>query len=208
MKLKKDFYTRPDVVKVARELIGKVLVTRIDNIYTSGIISETEAYNGIYDKACHAFGGRRTLRNEIMYGEGGNAYIYLCYGIHHLFNVVTNQVDIPDAVLVRAIFPLDGVEHMLRRRKRDHVDKILAGGPGTVSLSLGLHKGLSGQSLIQKEIWIEDRQIIIPPENIRITKRIGVESAGADALLPYRFVTDFKYFNYYPHIDKFRFDTR
>ena len=188
MKLNKSFYTRNNVVEIARDLIGKVLVTRIDNIYTSGIISEVEAYNGIYDKACHAFKGRRTTRTEIMYSNGGTAYIYLCYGMHHLFNVVTNKKDIPDAVLIRAVYPMEGVEIMMKRRNKIKIDKTLSGGPGTVSQSMGLHIGLNGTSLFKNEIWIEDRSIKIDSDKIMVTTRIGVESAGKDALLPYRFV--------------------
>ena len=108
-----SFYSRNDVVLIARELIGKVLVSRIKGITTSGIIYETEAYNGVIDSASHAFGGRRTARTEIMYRDGGTAYIYLCYGVHSLFNVVTNKENIPHAVLVRAIKPLDNAELML-----------------------------------------------------------------------------------------------
>src|SRR5258708_4472900 len=94
MKLKKAYYLQPNVVKLAKDLIGKVLVSKIDNILTSGIITETEAYNGIIDKASHAFGGRRTDRTEVMYSQGGISYVYLCYGIHNLFNIVTNVKDI------------------------------------------------------------------------------------------------------------------
>src|SRR5688572_7863163 len=103
MKLKRDFYTREDVVLVAKELLGKVLCTKWNGKTTSGIITETEAYEGITDRASHAYRGRRTERTEIMYSEGGTAYVYLCYGMHHLFNVVTNKKDIPHAVLIRAV---------------------------------------------------------------------------------------------------------
>src|SRR5436189_2434033 len=98
-KLHRSFYTRPDVVRIARDLLGKVLVTEFDGRRTAGMITETEAYAGVKDKASHAFGGRRTRRNEPMYGIGGTAYVYLCYGVHHLFNVVTNTEDVPHAVL-------------------------------------------------------------------------------------------------------------
>lgn len=188
---------RHDVVSIARDLIGKVLVTSIDNIYTSGIITETEAYNGIYDRACHAFNGRRTARNEMMYGQGGNAYIYLCYGIHHLFNVVTNEANIPDAILIRAVYPLDGVKHFLNRRKMLQQDKRLSAGPGTVSQSLGMDISMSGTSLIRDKIFIEDRGICIESKEITVTPRIGVESSGEAALLPFRFVVGYSYFNEY-----------
>lgn len=192
MKLKKSFYTRTNVLEVARDLIGKVLVTNIGGIYSSGIITETEGYDGVKDRACHAYNGRRTDRTEIMYSEGGVAYIYLCYGIHSLFNVVTNIKDVPDAVLIRAVYPLDGVEQMLKRRSRQHVDKTLSGGPGTVSQALGLGLNLTGTPLTGKNIWIEDRKIYIPQDKIAITKRIGVEGAGEAAHYPYRFVIKHK----------------
>ena len=190
MKLKEEFYLRESVVEIASDLIGKVLVSKTDNIYTSGIITETEAYNGIYDRACHAFNGRRTTRTEMMYSAGGTSYIYICYGIHHLFNIVTNKKDIPDAILIRAVFPLDGVEHMLKRRMKKNIDKTVAGGPGTVSQSMGIHVDLNGTSLFQNKIWIEDRGIKIPSSHIQISKRIGVDYAGKDALLLYRFLID------------------
>ncbi len=193
MKLRKSFYNRENVVEIACDLIGKVLVTKINNIYTSGIITETEAYNGVFDKACHAYNGRRTERTEVMYSEAGTSYIYLCYGIHHLFNVVTNNKNIPDAILIRAIYPLEGIQMMMKRRNKNKVDKTLSGGPGTVAQSLGLHTGLNGTSLFQNQIWIEDRGIVINSKIINITPRIGVESAGDAALFPYRFVLPFNY---------------
>ena len=204
MKLTKEFYLRENVVEIARDLVGKVLVSQKGNIYTSGIITETEAYNGIYDRACHAFNGRRTARTELMYSTGGTSYIYICYGIHHLFNVITNKKDIPDAILIRAIYPLDGVKHMLQRRKKTNIDKTLAGGPGTVSQSMGIHVGLSGSSLFKNEIWIEDRSIPFETNAINITPRIGVESSKEAALLPYRFVIPFAYFNQLSSLAKFR----
>lgn len=195
MKLKKDFYTRTNVLEVARDLIGKVLVTQTGDIYTSGIITETEGYNGIHDRACHAYGGRRTNRTEVMYQEGGRTYIYLCYGIHALFNVVTNAVNTPDAVLIRATYPLDGIDHMLKRRNKVKVDKTLSGGPGTVAAALGLTLDRNGTLLSGDQIWIEDRNIYVDKDAVSITPRIGVESAGEAALLPYRFVVSHKVFN-------------
>ncbi len=117
-----DFYQRPDVLGIARELIGKVLVANINGERTTGIITETEAYAGITDRASHAWNDRRTPRTEIMYGAGGHAYVYLCYGIHSLFNVVTNTIGIPHAVLIRAICPIEGLETMLMRAKRTQPD--------------------------------------------------------------------------------------
>lgn len=186
-KLPRSFYTRDDVVGIARELIGKVLVTRIDGAYTAGVITETEAYAGAIDRASHAYGDRRTARTEVMYARGGTAYVYLCYGIHHLFNVVTNASNTPHAVLVRAIHPLEGIEMMKARR---HQRKLTTGGPGTVGQALGIRTMHSGTDLLGTLIHIEDRGIIVPDERIIAGPRIGVDYAGEDALLPYRFHTD------------------
>ena len=121
-KLQADFYQREDVLLISRELLGKVLCTNFYGKLTSGIIVETEAYAGVTDKASHAYGGRRTKRTETMYASGGTAYVYLCYGIHHLFNIVTNKENIPHAVLIRSIQPRDGIEIMLQRRNKKKVD--------------------------------------------------------------------------------------
>jgi len=191
-----SFYSREDVVLIARELIGKVLVSRINGITTSGIIYETEAYNGIIDSASHAFGGRRTARTEIMYHDGGTAYVYLCYGVHSLFNVVTNRKDIPHAVLIRAINPLDNADIMLKRAGKPKLTKNIGDGPGKVAKLLGIHFSDTGSSLLRKSanitddgIWIEERGIMIDPSAIGAFARIGVEYAGKDADLPYRFRT-------------------
>lgn len=191
--LPRSFYTRSDVVALARDLLGKVLVTRIDGITTSGIICETEAYAGITDRASHAFGGRRTARTEVMYAVGGTAYVYLCYGIHSLFNVVTGAEGVPDAVLVRGILPLEGLEHMLQRRGSNQARKDFGIGPGKVSVALGIHYSISGfdltghATLNGSAVWMEERGIEIPAEKIVAGPRIGVAYAGADAHRPYRF---------------------
>ena len=186
------FYQRADVVAIARELIGKVLVTNFDGEHTTGIITETEAYAGITDRASHAWNDRRTSRTEIMYGAAGHAYVYLCYGIHSLFNVVTNTIGIPHAVLIRAIHPLEGLEVMLMRAKRTQPDKTFGKGPGKVSKILGIHYTHSGSLLTRSygSIWIEDHQIRFPADAIKATPRIGIDYAGADAALPYRFVIE------------------
>ena len=187
MKLKKAYYLEPKVVKLAKNLLGKVLVTREGKTITSGIITETEAYNGIVDKASHAYGNRRTNRTEIMFKEGGTSYVYLCYGIHYLFNVVTNVQDTPHAVLIRAIQPLEGKDLILRRRGVAKVDKKLCVGPGKVSQALGISIKHNGLDLIGNKIWIEDIGIKIKLKDILSGPRIGVDYAGEDAKLPYRF---------------------
>lgn len=186
--LNASFYQRKDVVKIARELLGKILVTRFNGLTTAGRIVETEAYAGATDKASHAFGGRRTARTEIMYAEAGTAYVYLCYGIHHLFNVVTNEKDIPHAVLIRGVEPLVGIEHMLRRTLKAKADNTLSRGPGNVSKALGIHTTHTGLSLLNNtEIYIASDDTTYTASQIIITPRIGVDYAAEDALLPYRF---------------------
>ncbi|HEV7231058.1 MAG TPA: DNA-3-methyladenine glycosylase [Bacteroidia bacterium] len=187
MKLERDFYRREDVVRISKELLGKSLFTRIGGKTTSGIIIETEAYAGVNDKASHAFGGRRTARTETMFGNGGFAYVYLCYGIHHLFNVVTNSAEVPHAVLIRAILPEKGLSTMLERRHKEKLVPSLCAGPGTVSEALGIKVSHTGTDLTGKTIWIEDRGLKIPNQSIVAGPRVGVDYAGKDALLPYRF---------------------
>jgi DNA-3-methyladenine glycosylase len=188
-----SFYTRPDVVQIARDLLGKHLYTNIGGTITSGMICETEAYAGITDKASHAYGGRRTNRTETMYARGGIAYVYLCYGIHSLFNVVTNLPGIPHAVLIRAIIPADGIDYMLKRTEKEKVTKNFGTGPGKVSKLLGIHFRHSGLDLkgknlsIPPAIWIEDSGFNVSAEMISAGPRVGVGYAGQDALLPYRF---------------------
>jgi DNA-3-methyladenine glycosylase len=187
-KLDQAFFERTNVVAIAKDLIGKKLVTLMDNVQTAGLITETEAYNGIVDRASHAYGGKRSQRTEIMYGPPGVAYVYLCYGIHSLFNVVTNNKDIPHAVLIRAIFPLEGLEHIKERRKVKLPEKKICGGPGTVSQGLGIHFSHSGIELTGNKIWIEDLGIKVKPSELIVRPRVGVDYAGEDALLPYRFI--------------------
>ena len=182
-----SFYNRKDVVKIAKELLGKIIVTNIDGLFTSGRIVETEAYVGISDKASHSFSGRRTAKNEHMYSAPGTAYIYICYGMHQMMNIVTNEKEIPDAVLIRAIEPLKGIDIMLQRTGKGQLDKTLTRGPGNVGKALGIFKHHSGLHLLDEQIYLLDDGYNIPDEKLGISKRIGVESAGADGLLPYRF---------------------
>ena len=195
MVLSRDFYIRPDVVQIARDLLGKHLCTRIDGQFTSGIISETEAYAGITDRASHAFGNRRTARTEVMYMTGGTGYIYLCYGVHSLFNVVTNLEGIPHAVLIRGIIPDEGIHIMLQRTGRQKLTKDFGNGPGKVTKALGIHFSMTGIDLTKKNtgkgndaIWLEERNNKILDSEIITSARIGVEYSGEDSKLPYRFV--------------------
>ncbi|OJW77267.1 MAG: 3-methyladenine DNA glycosylase [Bacteroidetes bacterium 46-16] len=189
-----SFYTRKDVVRIAKDLLGKVLVTEFEGQHTAGMIVETEAYAGTSDKASHAFGNRRTRRTEIMYREGGMAYVYLIYGIHHLFNVVTHLAEIPHAVLIRAIEPLEGIDIMLERRKMETLKPNITAGPGAMSAALGIHTRHTGYMLHGPEIFIEDRGIKVPARDIVAATRVGVAYAAEDALVPYRFyIKDNKY---------------
>ena len=185
-KLDRDFYLRDDVVAVARDLLGKVLCSHVDGHLTKAVITETEAYAGIEDRASHAYGGRRTKRTEPMFQDGGIAYVYLCYGIHHLFNVVTNRRDEPHASLNPS--PLSGIDRMLERRgSSTAVDKLLA-GPGSLAKGLGIRTVLSGASLSGTEVWIEDHDIAYGDDAVVIGPRIGIDYAGDDAARPYRFM--------------------
>src|SRR5262245_31077719 len=145
-KLPLQFYQRTDVIGIARELIGKIIVTKMDGTVTSGRIVETEAYIGLTDRASHSYEGRRTARNEHMYAPPGIAYVYICYGMHHLFNVVTNEKEMPDAVLIRALEPISGIDVMLKRTGKKVFDSTLTKGPGNAAKALGIFKQHSGAS--------------------------------------------------------------
>lgn len=186
-KLGLDFYRSDNVLLVAKNLLGKILVTKFDGIETSGRIVEVEAYNGTIDKASHAYGGRRTSRTEVMYAHGGVSYVYLCYGIHHLFNIVTNDKDIPHAILIRALEPLKGIEKMLQRTGKKTADYMLTKGPGNVSKALGILTKHTGISLLSKELFIAYDGTVYSNKEIMSSPRIGVDYAGEDAALKYRF---------------------
>lgn len=186
-KIPLSFYSRKDVVAIAKQLIGKVLVTNFNGAITSGRIVETEAYVAITDKASHSFGGKRTARNEDMYAAAGTAYVYICYGLHQMMNIVTNDKDIPDAILIRAVEPLKGIDIMLKRTGKKTLDQTLTRGPGNVGKALGIFKHHSGNHLLGNNIYLIDDGAKINDEQIGTSVRIGVESAWPDSLLPYRF---------------------
>jgi DNA-3-methyladenine glycosylase len=188
LKLPQSYYLQDDVVVIARDLIGKRIVSVIDGDLTSGIITETEAYRGYDDKACHAHLGRFTERTKIMYEEGGVAYVYLCYGIHHLFNIITNSKDRADAVLIRAVAPIEGIEVMLERRSKEQLDKTLTSGPGNFTKAFGLDRSHYGADLTGDQVWIEeDKNVVLKEKEIRVSKRIGIDYAEEDKDLPWRF---------------------
>jgi DNA-3-methyladenine glycosylase len=186
MKLPRDFYTRADVLEVARDLLGKKLVVPNRNgARVSGIIVETEAYRGPEDRASHAFGGRRTQRTETMYGLGGTAYVYFVYGMYNQFNVVTNVEDTPHAVLVRAVEPVEGLD-VIRRRRPGRSEYEWTSGPGRLCIALGIDRRLDKADLLGERVWIEEG-VSISPRQIARGPRIGIDYAEKWITKPWRF---------------------
>ncbi len=182
-----DFYRRADVVRISRDLLGQYLFTRIGGQgLTGGRIVETEAYAGVPDRASHAYGNRHTRRTAVMYEAGGVAYVYLCYGLHSLFNIITSVEGMPHAVLIRALEPTHGIPVMLKRRCKARLDRMLTAGPGALAQAMGILVRHSGQSLQGNEIWLEKGGDVCP-EQVVSTTRVGVDYAGTDAKRPWRF---------------------
>jgi DNA-3-methyladenine glycosylase len=187
VRLGKAFFTQ-EALEVAPLLLGKFLVSHIGGAKTVGKIVETEAYCGVEDKACHAYNNRRTRRTEVMFQEGGLAYITLCYGLHHMFNVVTGKANSPQAVLIRAIEPIENVSLMLERRSMLPPKKQFTSGPGTLTKALGITTDYHGISLIDSDlIYLEDSNIIIDERNIVASPRVGIDYAEAWKDMPWRF---------------------
>lgn len=188
--LPRSFYLRMEVDQIAQDLLGKFLCTQMDGQYVAGMIVETEAYRAPDDRACHAYQNLRTNRTEMMFAAGSCAYVYLCYGIHHLFNVVTAPEDFAHAVLIRGLQPVNNIPEMLRRRKQKVLKTQLSAGPGVLTKALGIDTQHNGFSLLQKgenQIWIEDRGLKINTSQIQVGTRVGIASAGEDAFRPWRF---------------------
>jgi DNA-3-methyladenine glycosylase len=186
-KLPRAFYTRADVLAVARDLLGQLLVVRAeDGTRVSGIIVETEAYRGPEDRASHAHGGRRTGRTETMYLVGGTAYVYFVYGMHHQFNVVTGVAEVPHAILIRALEPAEGTR-LMRRRRPGQSAANLTSGPGKLCAALGIDRGLDRADLLGHRVWIERGDRRIAPSAVARGPRIGIEYAGDWAKMPWRF---------------------
>ena len=186
MRLSETFYERTNVVKIARELLGKTLFTKVAGVVTGGLIVETEAYSW-KEKGCHAYGGKLTARNKIMFDRGGHAYVYLCYGIHNLFHVVTNRSGIADAVLIRALEPIEGLKEMQRRRGNLQSPFHLTSGPGKLTKAMGIDRTFNGKFLLNRDVWIEDIGEVVAKKHIVASERIGIDYAGEDARLPWRF---------------------
>jgi DNA-3-methyladenine glycosylase len=185
-KLPREFYTRSDVLEVARDLLGKKLVvpTR-SGVRVAGLIVETEAYRGPQDRASHAYNDRRTDRTETMYGRGGTAYVYFVYGMYNQFNVVTNAEDVPHAILVRAVEPSEGLD-IMRRRRRGRSEYELTSGPGRLCLALGIDRKLDKADLLGDRVWIEEG-VAISPRQIARGPRIGIDYAEEWIKKPWRF---------------------
>lgn len=187
MKLPEAFYLGTDVVAISKSLLGKYLFTCIDGVTTGGYIVETEAYNGIVDKAAHSYGNRLTPRTQTMFMQGGIAYVYLCYGIHEMFNIVTSTEGHPTAILIRAVHPTEGIEAMQVRRNMPVLKPTITAGPGSVAKALGISRNINAISLQSDTLWLEDRGLNFTDDQITVGPRIGVAYAAEDALLPYRF---------------------
>jgi DNA-3-methyladenine glycosylase len=186
-KLSREFYTRTNVLVVARQLLGcRLVVPAADGTRVSGLIVETEAYVGPEDKASHAYGNRRTPRTETMFGMGGTAYVYFIYGMYYQFNAVTNKKDVPHAVLLRALEPLEGIE-VMRGRRPVKKDRDLTSGPGKLCQALGLDRSFNAEDLQGERVWIEAAERRIAPRNIESGPRIGIDYAEEYREKPWRF---------------------
>ena len=185
-----DFFKR-DTVEVAKNLLGKKIIRNISGNFFCAKIVETEAYLGLSDRACHSYGGNITKRNEILYRNGGTIYVYLIYGMYNLLNIVSRDEDEPEAVLIRAVEPLENLDVMAINRfgkvYRDlssYQKKNLTNGPGKLSMALGIDRSLNGKVLSPDYLYIEEGEDV---KNIFAAKRIGIDYAGEDAYLPLRF---------------------
>jgi DNA-3-methyladenine glycosylase len=200
-RLGREFYTRRDTLRVARELLGKRLVVPAptDGARISGIIVETEAYMGPEDKGAHSFNNRRTPRTEVMFAAGGLAYVFFIYGMYYQFNVVTSRADVPHVVLVRALEPEEGVDVMFERRAGRRETE-LASGPGKLCLALGIDRSYNGEDLVEgARLWIEDAGRRVRPSEISAGARIGIDYAEEFVDKPWRFwITD------NPHVSRKR----
>ncbi len=185
-RLNLDFFIRPDTLRVARDLLGKLLVVPTpDGSRVSGMIVETEAYLGEMDKAAHSYGGRRTARNEVTYFEGGHVYVFFVYGMYHQLNLVTGLAGHPHVVLIRAVEPVEGIE-VMRSRRGDMKDKNLTSGPGKLCIAFGITRDLNGQDLSGERIWVEEYRNFKKTE-IANGPRVGIDYAEEFVDMPWRF---------------------
>lgn len=191
MKLNRSFYSR-DTIKVAKELLGKIIIHNTGDFILKGKIVETEAYLGLKDKAAHSYGGKKTKRVMTMYGLPGTAYVYLIYGMYYCFNIVTKEEGVPEAVLIRGIEPIEGIEQMaINRFGKPYIDlsksqkKNLSNGPGKLSIAFNIDKNLDKEDLCGDKLYLETGE----NENFDIveTTRIGIDYAEEAKDFPYRF---------------------
>ncbi|HEY0051010.1 MAG TPA: DNA-3-methyladenine glycosylase [Pyrinomonadaceae bacterium] len=186
IKVPRQFYTRDETLKVARDLLGKILVVPTESgERVSGMIVETEAYLGAIDKAAHSYGNRRTPRTEMMFAEGGTVYIFFIYGMYFQFNIVAGAVDSPHAVLIRAVAPVEGIE-IMRERRGQMKDANLTSGPGKLCIAFGIDKTFNGENLLGERVWLEDGEPFTDAQ-IASGKRIGIDYAQEFAEKPWRF---------------------
>lgn len=187
-KLGREFYRRADTLGVARSLLGKRLVVPAlqGGLRVSGMIVETEAYMGPEDKGAHSYNNRRTNRTEVMFSAGGVAYVFFIYGMYYQFNVVTNQKEVPHAVLVRAAQPEEGLE-LMRERRGGRKDTELASGPGKLTVAFGIDRSYNGEDLSGERIWIEDAGRVVTDDEIASGPRIGIDYAEEFVGRPWRF---------------------
>ena len=185
-----NFFER-DTVEVAKNLLGKKIIRNISGNFFCAKIVETEAYLGLEDRACHSYGGNITKRNEILYKEAGTIYVYLIYGMYNLLNIVTKNENDPEAVLIRAVEPIENIDAMAVNRfgkiykdLSSYQKKNLTNGPGKLTMAMGIDRALNGKILSKDYLFIEDGEKV---KNIITAKRIGIDYAGEDANLPLRF---------------------
>ena len=185
-KLSRKFYLRDDTLRIARDLLGKLIVVADETGQrVSGMIVETEAYLGEIDRAAHSYSGRRTPRNEVTYSLGGHAYVFFIYGLYHQLNIVCGAINSPHVVLIRAVEPVEGVE-IMRERRGPMRDQNLTSGPGKLCIAFGIDRGFNGEDLLGDRIWLEDHRSFEKSE-IAVGKRVGIDYAGHDAEKPWRF---------------------
>lgn len=199
-KLPVGFYRQDDVVSVARDLLGKYVYSLVDGQLTGGIIVETEAYRGPDDRGSHAYNNKRTPRNEMMYSAGGVAYMYICYGIHDMLNIVTGTEGMSHAALIRAIEPIEGLDIMRIRRGVFDQDRRLCQGPGALAKALGLTKLHNGADLQGDIVWLTDHGITYRDEQVVASARVGMNFEGPYKTIPWRFYVRGNQFVSRPHI--------
>ncbi|MBP2661882.1 MAG: 3-methyladenine glycosylase [Firmicutes bacterium] len=184
-KLERCFYERA-TLEVARDLLGKYMVHETNDGRTVGKIVEVEAYVGSIDAACHAYNNKYTNRTKVMFGKGGHAYVYLIYGMHYCMNIVTNQETYPEAVLIRALEPIEGLEIMEKRRRAESIFN-LCSGPGKLCQAMGITKLQNEMDLCGESMFLLHGETIMP-EDIATTPRINIDYAKEARDYPWRFI--------------------